>query len=71
MTKSLNIKELSKEQLRVIRHINNQIIEHQQVFDLQPEELLVTKEDFKLLSGSEELDKYKYLLLGSIKIYHI
>lgn len=66
--KIINLKELSTEQKAVVKHLNNMIIEYQQVFLEQPTELVVSKHDFNVLSSNQE---YKYMLLGSIKIYKV
>lgn len=66
--KEINLKELTTEQKPVIKHINNMIIEHQQIFQMQPEELVISKKDFEILSLKED---YNYLLLGKIKIYKV
>lgn len=66
--KEINLKELTAEQKPVIKHINNMIIEHQQIFQMQPEELVISKKDFEILSSKED---YNYLVLGKIKIYKV
>lgn len=67
-TKELKLKELNEQQKQVVKHINNMIIEHQQIFQSQPEELLISNKDYNILSLTEELD---YITLGKIKIYSI
>jgi len=72
--KQINLKELNKSQQSIIRHINQQILEHQQMFALQPDELVINKKDYLLLSEDpDNLNDYKYLTLGNknIKIYSI
>lgn len=64
----INLKELTPEQKNIIKYINKQILEHQQVFQAQPEEILISEKDFNTLSFLEEPT---YLLLGKIKIYKI
>lgn len=68
--KKINLKELNEEQKKVIKYINNMIIEHQQVFQTQPEELLISSRDFSILDSNPSL---KYLTLGvsNIKIYKV
>lgn len=66
--KELKLKEINDEQKKVVKHINNMIIEHQQIFQTQPEELLISKKDYNILSLNEEID---YITLGKIKIYSI
>lgn len=66
--KEIKLKELDDNQKKVVKHINNMIIEQQQIFNQQPEELLISKKDFELLSSKEEID---YLALGKIKIYSV
>lgn len=66
--KTIDLKSLSPEQKRVIKHINNMIIEYQEIFQDQPEELIVSSKDFKILSEEKE---YKYLKLSNIKIFSI
>ena len=68
--KEINLKNLNKKQKEVVTYLNKMILEHQQVFQSQPEELLISKYDFNLLLEDIE-DKQDYLLLGKIKIYHI
>lgn len=65
--KQIDLKNLNQEQKRIVKYLNNMIIEHQQVFQEQPEELLITKKDFELITKEE----VKYLLLGKIKIYKV
>jgi len=66
--KQINLKELSDNQKKIIKHINNMIIEQQQIFKIQPEELLISSKDYNILA---ENINYKYLLLGKIKIYKV
>ena len=66
--KVIDLKNLNKEQKEVIKHINNMIIEYQQIFQDQPEELIVSQKDFKELS---EYVEHKYMLLGKIKIFSV
>lgn len=66
--KKIDLKNLNQEQKKVIKHINNMIIEYQQVFQDQPDELIISSRDFKELS--EDI-KYKYMLLGEIKIFSV
>jgi len=66
--KQINLKELSDNQKKIIKHINNMIIEQQQIFKIQPEELLISSKDYNILA--EDIN-YKYLLLGKIKIYKV
>lgn len=66
--KVIDLKDLNKEQKEVIKHINNMIIEYQQIFQDQPEELVVSQKDFSTLCYSTS---YKYLLLGKIKIFNV
>lgn len=68
--KQLNLKELNEEQKDVIKYINKMILEHQQVFQIQPEELLISSKDFNILDEDKNL---KYLTLGTskIKIYKV
>ena len=67
---SIDLKSLNKEQKDIVKYINNMIIEHQQVFQLQPEELLISSRDFSLLNDDKSI---KYLTLGTsqIKIYKV
>ena len=64
----IDLKELSDNQKKIIKHINNMIIEQQQIFKIQPEELLISSKDYNILA--EDIN-YKYLLLGKIKIYKV
>jgi hypothetical protein len=73
---SINLKELNKTQKDIVRNLNNQIIEYQNIFQEQPEELLISKREYIELISSTKVDikdaaKYKFLLLGKIKIYHV
>jgi hypothetical protein len=67
-TKEVNLKELNLLQKEAVKRINNQIIEYQHMFSLQPEELLISKTDFDNLSNKEELD---FITLSNIKIYRV
>lgn len=67
---SISLKKLNSSQKQIVRHLNNQIIEYQNVFNSQPEELLVSTQDYKELLGNKEYNK-KYIMLGKIKIYSI
>lgn len=67
-TKEVDLKKLDPLQKEAIKRINNQIIEYQHIFSLQPEELLISKRDFDSLSEKEELD---YITLSNIKIYRV
>lgn len=72
MFKEIVLKELNKEQKDIIREINIGIIEHQNVFHEQPEELVISRLSFKqLINNPEEEESIKYLLLGKIKIYSV
>ena len=66
--KVIDLKNLNKEQKQVIKHINNMIIEYQQIFQDQPEELIISSRDFNELCNQE---KFKYVLVGKIKIFSV
>lgn len=69
----INLKTLNTAQKEIVRYLNNQIIEHQMIFEEQPEELLISKHDWNIMLENLEYKetKHKYLLLGKIKIYHV
>jgi len=67
--KTIKLKELNDKQKEVVKHINNIIIEQQQIFGQQPEEILISSKDFNIMT--EEDNNIKYLLLSTIKIYPI
>lgn len=70
-SKEIKLKELNQEQKDVVKYINKMIIEHQQVFLYQPEELLISSRDFDILNQPKE--DIKYLTIGNekIKIYKV
>lgn len=70
-SKKIDLKLLNKDQKEIIRYINKEIINYQQVFLEQPTEILISKTDYKKLVGDEDDTSYSYLLLSTIKIYHI
>ncbi len=67
--KVIKLKELNDKQKRVVKHINNIIMEQQQIFQQQPDEILISSKDFNIMT--EEDNNIKYLLLSTIKIYPI
>lgn len=64
----IKAKELTPERKAILKHINNMIIEHKQVFQEEPEELLISKKDFRTLTNNNDA---KYALIGKVKIYSI
>jgi hypothetical protein len=69
--KVIDLKNLNKDQKEIIRYINKQVLEHQHMFLEQPAEILISNIDYKKLVGDEDKNSYSYLLLSTIKIYHI
>lgn len=67
--KTIKLKELNDKQKEVVKHINNIIIEQQQIFGQHPEEILISSKDFNIMSDNNK--NIKYLLLSTIKIYPI
>ena len=67
--KVIKLNELNDKQKRVVKHINNIIMEQQQIFAQQPDEILISSKDFNIMT--EEDSNIKYLLLSTIKIYPI
>lgn len=67
--KVIKLKELNNKQKEVVKHINNIIMEQQQIFGQHPEEILISSKDFNIMI--EEDNNIKYLLLSTIKIYPI
>lgn len=67
-TNEIDLKEINKQQKDVIKRVNLMIIEYQEVFSEQPEELVISKYDFNILSNNEPQD---YMVLGKIKLYSV
>ena len=70
-SKEIKLKELNQEQKDVVKYINKMIIEHQQVFLYQPEELLISSRDFDILNNPHEDIKYLTIRNEKIKIYKV
>ena len=68
-TFKIDLKNISKKQKEVVKHLNNMIIEYQQIFNEQPTELVISKRDFNILTDSDE--NINIVFLGEISIYPV